>query len=187
MNKKGMTIIELVVTVALMSVILLFLYSILITISVKDSDEIYSTANHRTKLEIASTVQNDLLYTVLDDAKVTKSGDKTTITFSFNNNTESKLEITETSVEHYEIKFTSKIGVVTKWKYEHVTINLNNVHLCLQNIRDEDLIKGMRILIFVYTESYQNNQENNNLLDDIVITYVGQYNGSVDGVAVCNV
>ena len=171
-NKKGMSLIELSITVVLISFVLLFLYGILLDLNKKDLDQEYSKTNHSKRTEIIKTIQNDIIHNPIYDINTSYATNYAKLEFMMDNNNKFSLEI-EKEGELYEIVYTSQTNEISRWHYEDVEINLKDIIICGEPLDYNNSTWGVSIIIFVYTDHHRNNMENNNLLDDIVITYVG--------------
>ena len=61
MNKKGFTMTELIVSIAIIAVVMIFLVNLLVDIRYDKKNELYDTKNQINRAEIIKTIQNDLL------------------------------------------------------------------------------------------------------------------------------
>lgn len=61
LNKKGMTLVELIISVALLSVVLGFLFKIMLDVKYEDDEAGFAIANQVNRAEIIKEIQNDLL------------------------------------------------------------------------------------------------------------------------------
>lgn len=173
LNKNGMTLIELAITVSLMSVVLLFLYSMLFNFNKKDQTRDFSAENHNHKLEILNEIQKDLMYSTLDNIAITKSSDSVNVRWNYINSYYSNLKITKVEDE-YKIEFRSRDDLKTNWTYKSVDINLDDIYICQNPI--EGNLWYVKLIIQVYTDNEKNKEGSNNLLDDLVVSYMGNFN-----------
>lgn len=60
MNKKGFTMTELIVSIAIIAVVMIFLVNLLVDIRYDKKNELYDTKNQINRAEIIKTIQNDL-------------------------------------------------------------------------------------------------------------------------------
>jgi len=60
LNKKGLTIIELIVSIALISVIMLFMYKLLSDITFERDNDYIATLNHEQRIEIIDNIESVL-------------------------------------------------------------------------------------------------------------------------------
>ena len=60
LNKKGITIIELIVSVALISVIMLFMYKLLADITFQKENDYFASVNQEQRIEIIDKIETTL-------------------------------------------------------------------------------------------------------------------------------
>ena len=73
MNKKGFTMTELIVSIAIIAVVMIFLVNLLVDIKYDKTNELYDTKNQINRAEIIKTIQNDLDGKVITDINDTGS------------------------------------------------------------------------------------------------------------------
>lgn len=162
LNKKGISIIELIVSIALMSVVMLFLYNLLSNVTFEKDDDYIASLNQANRIEIISTIENDLIcdntITIhnINDTSLTLKGTKTyTIT------------ITNTS-NNYKITYDN--GTTQTWTIKGGTVGNINCDLSKGNGTTET--KVTQCTIPIYTTNINNKEGNNNTLDDIIFTFI---------------
>ena len=62
LNKNGMTLVELIISVALLSVVLSFLFKILLDVKYESDESGFAISNQVNRAEIIKEIQNDLIY-----------------------------------------------------------------------------------------------------------------------------
>ncbi len=67
MNKKGFTMTELIVSIAIIAVVMIFLVNLLVDIRYDKKNELYDTKNQINRAEIIKTIQNDLDGKIITD------------------------------------------------------------------------------------------------------------------------
>lgn len=67
MNKKGFTMTELIVSIAIIAVVMIFLVNLLVDIRYDKKNELYDTKNQINRAEIIKTIQNDLDGKIIKD------------------------------------------------------------------------------------------------------------------------
>lgn len=72
MNKKGFTMTELIVSIAIIAVVMIFLVNLLVDIRYDKKNELYDTKNQINRAEIIKTIQNDLDGKIIKDITDTK-------------------------------------------------------------------------------------------------------------------
>src|SRR5574344_2183259 len=65
LNKKGVTLIELIISMVLISVVMVFMYRLLININNEITNSTFAIDNQQNRLEIIDTVEEDILYKTL--------------------------------------------------------------------------------------------------------------------------
>ena len=75
LNKKGITLIELIISIALISIVIMFLFRLLIDVRYSENNTDFNRANQQTRAVILKRVQQDFL-----DRKLIKIEDKTNST-----------------------------------------------------------------------------------------------------------
>lgn len=85
MNKKGMTLVEVIISVGLISIVMLFLFNLLVDIEHESRHASYLKENQINRATIIKTVQEDLMNNKLNNVEMTKVSDSTTVNFIFDN------------------------------------------------------------------------------------------------------
>ena len=148
-NKKGFTLMELMVSIGLIAIIMVFLVELLVDINYDRLNEAYASKNQFNRAEIVKTIQNDLdgkslnrtygstVKTSNDNEEITT----TTITFEINSGNDSSLKIIQKTgnANKYDVYFqyTSTEGKTTKWTLES---NNPETHVDWDNIYYEPLL-----------------------------------------------
>ena len=186
-NNKGVTIVELLVSLALLSVVLMFLYNLLSNVTFEKNTDFIANSNQANRIDIINTIENDLILdnNIEIDKNQTKENGlvlKGTKTY--------KIIITENTLAYYvnnSIQNTWKIkgGKLGKINCENSKGGTNTVDnateckgdkgslniTCPSNVITAlDSIKITECTIPVYTENVDNSKENNNTLDEYVKT-----------------
>ncbi len=60
-NNKGVTIVELLVSLALLSVVLMFLYNLLSNVTFEKNTDFIANSNQANRIDIIITIENDLI------------------------------------------------------------------------------------------------------------------------------
>ncbi len=85
MNKKGMTLVEVIISVGLIAIVMLFLFSLLIDIEYENKHASYLKENQVNRATIIKTVQEDLLNNKLNDVSISTNANTSSINFIFEN------------------------------------------------------------------------------------------------------
>lgn len=190
-NNKGVTIVELLVSLALLSVVLMFLYNLLSNITFEKNTDFIANSNQANRIDIINTIETDL---ILDNnIEIDKNKDNILILKgTMKGTTTYKIVITENTLAYYvndSIQNTWKIkgatlGNINCNKTKGGTNTSNDVTECSDNPINNpsscrklsssqmDSIKITECTIPVYTENVDNSKENNNTLDDITFSFI---------------
>lgn len=191
LNNKGVTIIELLVSVALLSVVLMFLYNLLSSVTFEKDNDFIANSNQANRIDIINTIESDL---ILDNnIEIDKNKDNILILKgTMKGTTTYKIVITENTLAYYVndiIQNTWKIkgatlGNINCNKTKGGTNTSNDVTECSDNpIKNRsschkltssqmDSIKITECSIPVYTKNVNNTKDNNNTLDDIIFSFI---------------
>lgn len=158
MNKKGVTILELLISISLISVVILLLIKVMFSLDKINNDDTYASNDEISRTEIIKNIENDFLKLKLQGLEIKKS-DNTIISFIYEN------EIKELRLEKNKITYNNESKSLESKnatydlcpKYEYTDID-DNYYLITINIA---------VLI---------NNENTTENDDIVLTYLGLKN-----------
>lgn len=183
LNKKGSTLMELVISIVLISVVLIFLMRLLVDLNNTETNNSYAKDNQIIRSEIIRTIENDFNENVLkaiSDKSDVEVDDKTLkVEFSFEKGN-SSLEVSEKSVSYTNID-----GNTRRWTIKDGTIYPNKASVNLMNHKEDDSngVYVLEINIEIHTSNDLNKLNSNNLLDDITISYVGKYESIVENLS----
>lgn len=172
MNKKGTTLAELIISIALISVVLLFMIKLLIDLNDAEANNTYAKDNQINRAEILRMIGNDLNNKNI--ASINDSGSNETklvINIEFTDRTISTIE-----AEEKKIKYTDSDGKNRTWNIEGGTIYTKkaNVYYMKDNNDSGKNYYSLSIDIEIHTTNEENKLCNNNTLDDIIINYIGK-------------
>jgi len=159
MNKKGVTIIELLISMVLISVIVLMLIKVMFSLENINNDKTYASNDEITRTEIIKNIESDFLKLKLNGLNIERKNDEVIINFIFENDNKN-LVIKNDSLTYGEEKYSLKS---TNASYsaclEYNFINLENNYYYLE----------LNIPILI-------NNENTTKNDDLTLTYLGLTN-----------
>jgi len=158
LNKKGLTIIELIVSIALISVIMLFMYKLLSDITFERDNDYIATLNHEQRIEIIDNIES-----VLNDnnAGITSySATGKTLRITYNGSSRSVVSVI--SGNKTLVLYNINGSVKNRWNIKGGTLGTIS---CESESYLEDTLLSCHIPI--YTTSVDNKVNNNNTLDDI--------------------
>lgn len=158
MNKKGVTILELLISISLISVVILLLIKVMFSLDRINNDDTYASNDEISRTEIIKNIENDFLKLKLQGLEIRKD-ENTIISFIYESETkELRLEKNKITYNNESKSLESKNATYDLCpKYEYTDID-DNYYLITINIA---------VLI---------NNENTTENDDIVLTYLGLKN-----------
>lgn len=166
MNKKGTTLIEVIISIALIAVVLSFMIKMLIELNADDTDSTYAKDNQINRAEILRAVNNDLNeHTLIDINDEGSNGSTLVINFLYNDGSRANITATAT-----EFRFTNSVGEMRRWTMENCEIYIAVADMFLN--KDAN-IYTLIINIEIHSFNERNDINNNNTLDDITISYIG--------------
>lgn len=188
LNNKGVTIVELLVSLALLSVVLMFLYNLLSNVTFEKNTDFIANANQANRIDIINTIEHDLL----NDNDISIDESQTKVTRLVLKGTKNYIiSITENTLAYYvnnDIQNTWKIkggkfgeincentlgGTTTSDNVtECKSDSYNTPIVCTDNVTSLDSIKITECTIPVYTTNVDNSKDNNNTLDDITFSFI---------------
>lgn len=172
MNKKGTTLAELIISIALISVVLLFMIKLLIDLNDSETNNTYAKDNQINRAEILRMIGNDLNNKNIVSINDSGSNEtKLVINIEFTDRTISTIE-----AEEKKIKYTDSDGKNRTWNIEGGTIYTKkaNVYYMKDNNTSGKNYYSLSIDIEIHTTNEKNKLCNNNTLDDIIINYIGK-------------
>jgi len=190
-NNKGVTIVELLVSLALLSVVLMFLYNLLSNVTFEKNTDFIANSNQANRIDIINTIENDLILdsnieiTSIDDKnlvlilkgnqnyKIVINNDENTLAYYVNDSIQNTWKIKGATLGNINCNKT-KGGTNTSNDVTECSDNpINNPSSCRKLSSSQmDSIKITECTIPVYTENVDNSKENNNTLDDITFSFI---------------
>lgn len=158
MNKKGVTILELLISISLVSIVILLLIKVMFSLDKINNDDTYASGDEISRTEIIKNIESDFLKLKLNGIEIRRENN-TTISFIYENELK-KLEIEKNKITYNnESKSLESPNATYDLcpKYEYTEID-NNYYL----------IK-IKIPVLI-------NNENTTENDDIVLIYMGLKN-----------
>lgn len=173
LNNRGSSLLELIVSIALMSIILVFMTKLVVDVNNMDTNNTYAKDNQLNRAEIIRMIENDITNKDIKSiSDSNSSSDTLIIRFTFSDNKQATI-----SASSQTFTYTSSDGTTRKWTIEDATIDTSKAWVYY----GEDASKSdssneyysFTIDIEIHTTNEKNNATNNNTLDDIIISYVG--------------
>ena len=174
LNNKGMSLIEILVSITLISTILVFLVQLLNSLESETAKNNFAYDNQLNRAEIIKTIEDDLDSNNLIGVS-NNSHDNINISFAFLDNLSATLT-SSIKDDKYILKYTSSNGKIYSWTMEGAEIDP-----CFNFLFHNDIDTNnyyFKLNIYIYNKPYhkRNNKDINNAIDDIEITYSGNNN-----------
>lgn len=161
-NNKGVTIIELLVSVALVSVVLMFLYNLLSNVTFEKITDFIASTNQANRIDIITTIENDL---ILDnDVELVESQTTSRKVVMKGKNGQYQIIITDDT-----LKYSVKGVLQNTWKIKGG--KFGDIE-CISEGNKTKVIQITQCTIPVYTTNVNNKKDNNNTLDDIIFSFI---------------
>lgn len=170
LNKKGSTLLELIISISLISVVLVFLMRLLVDLNNTQTNNDYAQDNQINRAEIIRAIEKDLNNNTITNISNNSSSDNIGCTFTFSNNKEAII-----SASSNKFTYKSVDDKERTWTMKNATIYTKNANVSYSSDSNSQ-IYTLQIDIEVHTINDNNKAGNNNLLDDILISYIGKYN-----------
>lgn len=183
LNNKGLSLIEILVSITLISTILVFLVQLLNNLENETTNNNFAYDNQLNRAEIIKTIEDDLDNNNLIGIS-NNSHDNINISFAFLDNLSATLTSTTKETlnnfgekeNNYILKYTATNGEKYSWTMEGAEVDP-----CFDFVFHNDLETNnyyLKLNIYVYNKPphKRNNKEINNVIDDIEITYSGSSN-----------
>ena len=161
LNNKGISIIELIISISLISVVMLFLYNLLSNVTFEKDDDYFASLNQANRIEIISTIEDTLMCYSINSYEI--KGDN-------------ELELTSGS-DIFNIKidrannkvfFTQGTTTIGKWTIKNASIG----EISCNDVGDGIVTtKYTQCTIPIYTTNINDTENNNNTIDDITFTF----------------
>ena len=190
MNKKGFTMTELIVSIAIIAVVMIFLVNLLVDIKYDKTNELYDTKNQINRAEIIKTIQNDLDGKVITDINDTGSSSNNLVVNIITNDNDNSSHTIKTDSNH--ISYTSS-GKTTKWSLEknndETYIKTSDVELKVikcnktdnSNLTCDTNDKIIIINIPIIVDKSKLRESNDSQMDNIILTFYNYSSSNIEG------
>lgn len=188
MNKKGFTMTELIVSIAIIAVVMIFLVNLLIDIRYDKKNELYDTKNQINRAEIIKTIQNDLDGKVITDIKDTGSSSNNLVVNIITNDNSNHI----IKADSNHISYTSGLKT-TKWSLEknndETYIKTSDVELKVIKCNKTDNSKltcdtNDKIIIInipIIVDKSKLRESNDSQMDNIILTFYNYSSSNIEG------
>lgn len=186
LNKKGFTLVELLVTVSLLSIVTIIAINLVNDLIFMKDNNVLAYENQVTRAVIIDTIEQDLLAygwtysTTNDGLKIETTADSVTYTINTPSG-ESFLKVKKKSISYTDFEGRERTWQLDKSATAEIKPISPKTKLVSKNSWDyvtPDTVSGYALInlnIPIYTNNPNNNEDNNNTNDDITITYYGKF------------
>lgn len=171
LNKKGTTLVELIISIALLSIIMIFMFKLLTDVNNDKVNNDFANENQINRAEIIKTIEEDLKNKIITDVKINND----TINFE---NTGYSIKLTNNRLEY-------KGSINKSWTMKNCTISFPKENRDLKKVYEGDTNPKMVAFILnieIYTSNNNNSSSEynestnklitkNNYIDDITINH----------------
>ena len=190
MNKKGFTLMELMVSIVLIAIIMVFLVKLLVDVKYDVLNELYDTKNQFNRAEVLKFVQSDFIkdYRIINIAG-TKQTNKRIITFTSNTKNgdatsikTSTLEVSDSTISYTNINGSKKTWDLeknnseTKFRIDKIAYKKVGALESDDNDPNDYLVI---INIPVYVDDTITDNSKDNKMDNIILTLYGNIPNSI--------
>lgn len=184
LDNKGMTLMELLISIVLVGMVLVFLLELIVDLKNETDNNNYAFNNQVNRTEAIQTIQKDLEKNTLLNIEDSSSSDNIVIKFHYQSGTGSKEATLSTSkktvldnnqnVDKYYLHYTNYTGEKYTWEMKGAKIDpCGSFSYFIDNQSQHYYFK---LNIYIYTDHENNSQNKNNAVDDIEITYANDKN-----------
>ena len=157
MNKKGITILELLISMTIISIVILLLLKVMTSLTKINNDPSYASSDEISRTTIIKNIETDFLKLKLNGLNITSTKNKTILNFSYEDNSNLNLEINKNKIVYNNEGYTLESKNAT---YE----------IC-PNIEYLDIDEDYYLIIITIPVLIDGKNDNQN--DDLVLTYLG--------------
>ena len=130
LNKKGMTLVELIISVALLSVVLSFLFKILLDVKYESDESGFAIANQVNRAEIIKEIQKDLIdVDGIKNISIDNDANKVTITLP-----DDTLKYVTIGADLKTLTYEDKKWTIKDTNYEFGEMEIIVMHSCYAKV-----------------------------------------------------
>ena len=183
-NKKGLTLIELLVTLLLVSIVVVFIYRLILNVNSQTTNPEFAMSNQTIRTEIIRTVEADLVshdITRLEVVQQDEDNNYNPSIFFIEKDRQSVLSI----IDEKQIQYTSFNGQTQRWEVIDCFINFDPSEegeksgIVYSQNGVGNSTAAVTVNIVISNDNEHNSgltEEENNLKDDILISYLAHNN-----------
>ena len=174
LNNRGVTLIELIVSVVLVTVIMGLMYKLILDVNNMQNNDTFASKNQLKRNEIIKTIENDLINEDIINIEATKEeNDRTIIKFYYIDSDHCYI----LSIKKNILTWTKTGGSnARKWTIDEDNGYSFNHQRISVNTKVQGDVYSLLMDIEVYTDNSANSNCDdcrNNPIDDIIISYTG--------------
>ena len=161
LDNKGISIIELIISISLISVVMLFLYNLLSNVTFEKDDDYFASLNQANRIEIISTIEDTLMCYSINSYEI-KGDNELELT--------SGSDIFNIKIDraNNKVSFTQGTTTIEKWTIKNASIG----EISCNDVGDGIVTtKYTQCTIPIYTTNINDIENNNNTIDDITFTF----------------
>ena len=185
LNSKGMTLLELLVSIVLIGMVLVFIFGLLVDIrdETDSNDFVYNNQINRT--EVIYTIQNELNKYTLIGIEDTSAGDRININFHFKKGEGTASGVLSAYEEDnkYFIKYVNALGENNLWEMKNAIIDkCGKYEFYKESGVDQSDNYYFKLNLYIYNANgnERNSETFNNSIDDIEINYANKKENLVE-------
>lgn len=188
LNNKGMSLMELLVSIVLISIVLSFLFQLLIDLKAETDNNNYVYNNQVNRTDVIYTIEKDLNKYTLLGVEDASTGEDIIINFHYRKGSDgisiatlksAKEEYNDelgTTKTKYYLRYVNYSGENFSWEMKGAELDTcGSFNYYIDNLSNSYYFK---LNIYLYNGVYhdKNNKEKNNAVDDIEITFASDKN-----------
>ena len=186
LNNKGITLVELLVSIVLVSVVLVFIVQLITDLKNETQGNDFAYNNQLNRTEVLYTLQNDLNNNYLvgvedksaDDIELHfyykgPKGDQDTVLKSYYT---TKKNVIGEDEKIYYISYKDINGLLSTWEMKGAALNPCGTFTYYIDTLSNNYYFKLNFEIYNYVYHPRNNQNRNNLVDDIEISFASEKN-----------
>ncbi len=174
LNNKGTSLIELIISITLISIVLLFMFRLLIDVNNEITNDTFAKDNQINRAEIIKTIESDLSAKVLTEYTITTGADTLSVKFYFkdiNNPSVLTANKTNNTITYKSYATNAAAANTKKWQLDkNCEIYTKGLFIYGDN---ETSIYSLVLSLEIHTMNDLNTVGNNSPLDDITISHIG--------------
>ncbi len=177
LSNKGMSLMELLISIALVGVVLVFIFQMLVDLKDEKETNNFVYNNQLNRIQAIKVVEDDLKNHTLVGIEDKSNSSSLIINFYYKQKSTIKTAVmkiekkTSGGKTDYYFRYTSFDNVKSSWKMEDARVNKCGSFAFYKG----DKYYYFKLNLFIYNEptNDRNNETNNNYVDDIEIIYTG--------------